>query len=257
MKRDSTIIAVVSGKGGVGKSLIAVNLAETLAAEGRSVVLVDADFGQCACSVLLNETPPASVMDLIRFTATTRQVKHETVSGVTLVQVATEPGETSGRERDVFASLDELLTDLRRTHEFVLIDAPAGTEGSVQWALDRADLGLLVVVGEPTAVADAYRLARMIWQADPAYPLATVVNFADSAEDASGVAERFGGITERFTGRLPNYLGWVPFSAAMRLSVTRQSPAVREEGPVRHAFADIMHTLVTGREPVAEALGPR
>lgn len=254
MKRDSTIIAVASGKGGVGKSLISVNLAETLAADGHTVALVDADLGQCACAVLLNETPSASVMDLIRFTATTRQVKHETVSGITLLQVAAEPGETFGRERDVYASLDELLTDLRRNHEYVLIDTPAGTDGAVQWALDRADLGVLVVVGEPTAVADAYRLARMIWKADPTYPLATVVNFADSDEEASSVAERFGTITDQFTGRLPNYLGWVPFSATMRLSVTRQSPAVREEGPIRDAFRTIMQTLVAGREPIAEAL---
>lgn len=255
MKRDSTIIAVVSGKGGVGKSLIAVNLAETLMLEGRRVALVDADFGQSACAVLMNEAPEASVMDLVRFMARTSQVLHETASGITLVQAASEAGETDGREKDVYSSLDELLTNLRATHEYVLIDAPAGTDGPVRWALDRADVGIVVVVGEPTAVADAYRLARMIWKSDPTYPLATVVNFADSEEDAAGVADRFGKITEHFTGRLPNYLGWVPFSPSVRLSVSRQVPAVRETGPARDAFSRLARTVVEGRFALTESMG--
>lgn len=248
MKRESTIIAVVSGKGGVGKSLLTVNLAETLAAEGMRVAVVDVDLGQCACAVLMNESPDASVMDLIRFMATTATVKHASSSGITLVQAATEPGEAAARAKDLWPSLDELLNDLRDTHDYVLIDTPAGTEGAVRWALDRADLGILVVVGEPTAIADAYRLARSIWKSDPTYPLATVVNFAESAEDAESVAVRFGKITEHFTGRLPNYLGWVPFSPEVRASVRMQRPVVRDPGLVRDAFAGIGKTLVSGRD---------
>jgi len=255
MKRESTIIAIVSGKGGVGKSLVAVNLAEMLVHDGLRVALVDADFGQSACSVLMNETPPATVMDLVRFTARTDQVQHETIAGVTLIQVSAEVGETDGREREVYSSLDELLGELRTRFDYVLIDAPGGTDGPVRWALDRADIGLLIVVGEPTSVADAYRLARMIWKSDPTYPLATIVNFADSEQEADSVAERFGRITEHFTGRLPNYLGWVPFSSSVRLSVTRQSPVVREPGPARDAFARLARMVVAGRLTLAESIG--
>lgn len=254
MKRESTIIAVVSGKGGVGKSVVAVNLAETLSAEGRRVALLDADLGQAACSVLMNETPKATVMDLLRFTARTSHVKHETASGITLVQASDDPGESDGREKDLYPSLDELLTDLRTDHDYVLIDAPAGLNGAVRWALDRADLGLLVVVGEPTAVADAYRLTRMIWKTDPTYPFGIVVNFADSAEEAQDVADRFSRITDHFTGRLPNYLGWVPFSQGIRQSVARQIPAVRQPGPATEAFRELAHMIVAGRLSLVEPL---
>lgn len=254
MKRDSTIIAVVSGKGGVGKSVVSVNLAESLSAEGLRVALVDVDLGQAACSVLMNETPKATVMDLIRFTARTDQVKHEAASGITLVQASDDPGESDGREKDLYPSLDELLTDLRGDHEYIIIDAPAGVDGAVRWAIDRADLGLLVVVGEPTAVADAYRLVRMIWKSDPAYPFGLVVNFADSAEEARDVADRFAGITDHFTGRLPNYIGWVPFSQAIRQSVARQIPVVRQPGPARDAFRELGQTLVSGRLTHVEPL---
>lgn len=255
MKRDSTVLAVVSGKGGVGKSVVTVNLAEALAADGHRVAVVDADFGQGACSILMNETPAATLMDLLRYTADIESVVHETESGVTLIESAREPGETQGREKELYGRMDELLVDLRNDHAYVLIDAPAGLEGAVRWAIDRSDLSALVVVGEPTAVADAYRLARMVWSSDPSYPLGTIVNFADSAQEASGIADRFSEITERFTGQLPNYLGWVPFSAAVRHSVTHQTPAVRQSGPVRDAFRNLAQTVVAGRTLIAETMG--
>lgn len=257
MKRDTTIIAVVSGKGGVGKSIVAVNLAESLSAEGRRVALVDADLGQAACSILMNETPKATVVDLLRFTARTDQVKHETSAGITLIQASDEPRELGGRAKDLYLSLDELLNDLRADHEYVIIDAPAGVDGAVRWALDRADLGLLVVVGEPTAVADAYRLVRMIWKSDPAYPFGVVVNFATTADEARGVADRFAKITDHFTGRLPNYLGWVPFSQTVRQSVARQIPAVRQSGPAADAFRELARIIVSGRLTLVESLDAR
>lgn len=253
MKRDTTIIAVVSGKGGVGKSVVSINLAEALSADGRRVAIVDADFGQSACSLLLNETPKATVMDLLRYTARTKQVKHETTNGITLIQASDHPGESDGREKDLYPSLDELLADLRSDHEYVIIDAPAGVAGAVRWALDRADLGLLVVVGEPTAVANAYRLVRMIWKSDPTYPFGMVVNFADSAAEAQGVADRFSQITEHFTGRLPNYLGWVPFSESVRRSVQQQVPAIRQPGAAAEAFRAIAQTIVSGRLTLVES----
>lgn len=250
MRRSSTIIAVTSGKGGVGKSVVSVNLAETLAAAGHRVALVDADFGQGACALLLNESPAASVLDLVRQTARTERVLHRTETGLTLVQGVAEAGEGERHERALYACLDELLVHLQRTHTHVLIDTPAGVDGPVRWALDRADLGLLVLAGEPTAIADAYRLARLVWQTDPSYPLAAVVNFADGEQDAESVSERFGRVTEHFTGQVPSYLGWVPFSAQMRHSVARQEPAVRTPGPICSAFEAIARTLVLGRKPV-------
>lgn len=254
MKRDSTVLAVVSGKGGVGKSVVSVNLAECLAADGHRVAVIDADFGQSACSVLFNETPPATIMDLLRYTAEPGAVRHETETGVTLVEATTEPDETYSREQELFNCLDGLVTDLRTDHDYILIDAPAGVDGPVRWAVDRADLSALVLVGEPTAIADAYRLARMIWSNDPSYPIGTIVNFADSAADASSVADRFSEITERFTGQLPNYLGWVPFSASVRGSVTHQTPAVRTAGPVCDAFRDLARTIVAGRTLLADSM---
>ncbi len=251
MRRATTTLAITSGKGGVGKSVVAVNLAEVLAARGHRVALIDADFGQGACALLMNETPEAAVIDVVRHRARREQVLYETLLGVTLVQAVAEPGTADGREHALYEALDALLADLRRTHDLVLIDTPAGADGPVRWALDRADLGLLVLADEPTAIADAYRLVKLTWTADPDLPLAALVNFADSEDDARSVADRFAEVTGHFLHQAPPFLGWVPFSAQIRKSVRRQQPAARFPGRVQDAFVHLADVLVEGRLPVA------
>lgn len=244
MKLQSTTLAIASGKGGVGKSVVTINLAETLAEMGYRVALVDVDFGQGACSLLLNESPDASVLDYALHTVLKDQVFHYTENGLTLIQGALDPAPVASHLRVLFDKLDQLVTSLQQTHDFVLLDTPAGTEGAVKWALDKADLGILVLVGEPTAISDAYRLARMVWEIEPNYPLGAVVNFADTEAEARSIADRFGKVTEHFTGRTPQYLGWVPFSSHIRRSVKNQHPAVRTDGPVRKSFQSFAKNLM-------------
>lgn len=255
MEVIANTIAFASGKGGVGKSVVTVNLAETLVREGHSVALVDADVGQSDSPILLNEAPPATVLDTMHDDPPRQAALHETESGLTLVQAAARPHERDQAAGDaLYAALDEVLSHLRTGHDYVLIDGPAGTDGPVRWALDRADLGALVLVGEPTAVADAYRLVKLLWTADPDYPLGVVVNYADDEGDANSVAERFEAVTRRFLDQSPDMLGWVPFARSVRQSVSDQTPAVRTEGPVRRAFATLAHTVAHRQYAPAPAL---
>ena len=243
MNRQTTTLAITSGKGGVGKSVVAVNMAEMLSEQGYRVALIDVDFGQGDCALLMNESPAATILEYTRLTVVKDQIFHTTSQGVSLLEAVDTAGRLGNDLERLYATLDELIDELQLTYDFILLDTPAGTEGPVRWALDRADLGLLVLVGEPTAIADAYRLARMIWEIDPDYPLGSVVNFADTEAEARSVAERFGKVTGHFTGRVTRYMGWVPFSRQIRRSVNRQQPAVRVKGPVRNAFKTMAENL--------------
>lgn len=215
----ASTISIVSGKGGVGKSVIAVNLAEALALSGRRVALVDADLGQTACATLLNENPGASTGSPLAW--------HTCDSGLTLVQGADEPLENESQRRDALHSLQDQLGALRSTHELVVIDAPAGTDGAVRWAVEASDLTALILVDEPTAIADAYRLIKTAWQADPGRRFGAIVNLAETDAHGRDVWNRFSLITRRFTGNGSFYLGSVPFSTEIRRSVSSQSPFVR------------------------------
>jgi flagellar biosynthesis protein FlhG len=252
MQHTTTILAVISGKGGVGKSMLAVNLAEVLARDEHIVALVDADLGQSACPVLMNEQPDHTVFDYSRRGTTLDQTLHRTAGNLTLAVGARKRPRTDARETALFQSMDEVIERLRRTHEFIIIDAPAGMGPAVRWTLDRSNTGLLVVVGEPTAIADGYRLTRMIWEQEPDYPLQTMVNFTDSEAEARGISDRFAMITNRFTDRQPEYLGWIPYDSEIRQSVMKQHPAVREPGYVRGIFEELAETLTTGRRSLQE-----
>jgi ATPases involved in chromosome partitioning len=255
MEVTTNTIAFASGKGGVGKSVVTVNLAEALAREGHSVALIDTDLGQSDCHILLNEVPETTVLDTVHDASPRRSALHETEAGITLAQAAHRPHK---RDRPVghalYEALDHLLSHLRDDHDYVLIDGPSGTGGPVRWALDRADLGALVLVGEPTAVADAYRLVKLLWTADPDYPLGVVVNFVEDESAANSIAERFGTVTTRFLDQSPSMLGWVPFARSVRQSVSEQTPIVRTNGPVREAFSELARTIVRRQYAPAPAL---
>lgn len=254
MQSTPTILTITSGKGGVGKSVIAVNLAETLAAQGLRVALLDVDLGQGGCAVLLNETPTASLIDYVRQVARAEEVIYPTQGGVSLIQGASEPGQTDGRETQLYAGFDALLKRLKRSHDFILIDTPAGVDGPVRWAMDRSDFSVMVLVDEPTAVTDAYRLAKMTWRADPSYPLSMLVNYADTEAEARSVASRFGQICSHFLNVEPTYLGWLPYAREVRQSVRHQMPAVRTPGIIRNAFQRIAAALTSEDQPAFEEI---
>ena len=240
-------MTITSGKGGVGKSLVSVNLAEKLVALGHRVALVDADFGQGACPILLNEQPGGSVLGMVRHESRKTDVLHKTQSGLTLVQAVDDSAGADRFEDKVFDQLDRLLSALKRTHTFIIIDTPAGMGNPVRWALDRADIGLLVLVGEPTAIADAYRLVKLVRATEPKYPLGTVINFAENEDEATDISARFSKITAHFTGQETMFFGWVPFSPEMRRSVNEQHPAIYTPGAVTEAFTNLAQRLIHGK----------
>ncbi len=236
------VVAVVSGKGGTGKSTVSVNLAETLNETGLAVALIDADLCQSSCATLLNEEPPATVLALARGAVSADRVFHRTESGFTLVVTgtATRPG---GPAPFLFDALDDVLKTAAHSHDVVLIDAPAGMDDAVRWALDRAHVGLLVLVGEPTSVTGAYALAKTVWQTVPSYPFLTVVNAADTDADAVQTAERFAELTTQFLGQTPTAAGWLPYDAHVRAAVRDQVPAVRRSPALQAAFAGLARGL--------------
>lgn len=248
------IVALVSGKGGVGKSLLSVNLAEALAQQGVSVALLDADVGQTACATLMNESPGNPLMGSdLDGSPDLRSFWHPCASGVTLVQASVDPIGDEASQLVLYRLMDAQLSELRKAHDLVLIDAPAGVDGPVRWSLDRADMAVLLLVDEPTSVADAYRLVKSVWEQDPLYPMGAVTNFAETDAHGRDVLYRFGTVTQRFTGNAPFYLGWVPFSVVVRQSVVRQRPFVRDHQDLAAPVREVATRLI--ERSIAAAAG--
>lgn len=243
---QSFIVAVASGKGGVGKSLVTINTAEALVQMGYKVALVDADLGLSNCAAMLNEAIPGTVMDVMKERSSVEEIMLETEGGVTLVTGADEPDADMLDWSLLYPSLDSVLRKLRRENDFVLIDTPAGASDLSFWALDRADMGMLIVVGEPTAISDVYRFCKFVLNVDPTYPFGAVVNFAEDEESAQNVLHRFNTIVDHFMSREFPFLGYIPMDESVRQSVLDQMPIVRShaESIISAEFEYIASALV-------------
>lgn len=224
---SSFIISTASGKGGVGKTLITVNLAESLRNRGYSVALIDADLGLSNCATLLNEQVSATALDVLRERSYLSELFQTTASGITLVTGADERDPSIGDWEILFTVLDEIIKKLQTNHDFILIDTPAGASKLNLWALDRSDLCTLVLANEPTVISDAYRFCKYIMNIDPIYPFATIVNFAGNKKEAESTAARFNSILNHFMNRDLPYLGYIRSSEKIRDSIRRQQPVTQ------------------------------
>jgi len=242
LNNQAYIIATSAGKGGVGKSLLSVNLAETLVSMGHRVALIDVDLGMSNCAALLNETVSVTANDVAKNQASIQDIIHETNSGLLLI---TGADTTLYDEDHIYPVLDNIIMKLRYQCDFIIIDTPAGASRISLWSLDRSDLSLLILVNEPTVISDVYRFSKFIIEIDPAYPFATVVNFASDRDTASEVAKRFNSITKYFLKKEFPYIGYLPLDDKIRESVFRQEPFAWEHNG---------GTLTTNLRMISESL---
>jgi len=165
-KQKPFIFATVSGKGGVGKSLASVNIAETLRLLGYRTAILDVDAGMANVATMFNVYPTYSVTDWMEDKCRLTDVMVD-ADGITLVTTANEPGPLTDRHDLLIQALDQVLDALAATHDFVVIDTPAGLGELNLWALDRSRLGAIMLVDEPTSVSDVYRFCKYVQGIDP------------------------------------------------------------------------------------------
>lgn len=252
------ILATVSGKGGVGKSLASVNIADTLRKMGCRTALFDADPGMSNCATLLNEPVAATVMEWVRGQCGMEDLLLNS-EGLTLVTGCDEPGISEQDLELLMEGMDQVLMALAPHFDIIIIDTPAGSGDLGLWALDRAQLGMVILVDEPTAISDVYRYCKYILNIDPTYPFSTIVNFADDEKNAADIHERFNAILKHFINRETGYLGFIPASDDIRKSVQRQKPVSRQipESPIIREFEYIANRILHAAPDPDTSVGKR
>ena len=224
-------LAVTSGKGGVGKSCIAVNLAVAIARMGRSTLLVDADFGLGNSALLLGCGVENSLEHVLSGECRAAEVVVEGPEGLVLLP-ASANGQRAGWELGPGAGdISADLSSFEAQFEYVIVDTGAGLVSTTIDAAVAVQRMVLVATPEPTAIADAYATmkALLVERSDMAVHL--VVNMAESQSEAEELQEKFAELAVRFLGAQIDNWGYIPFDRYVREASKRQVPLAQINPP--------------------------
>jgi flagellar biosynthesis protein FlhG len=234
------VVAVASGKGGVGKTNIAVNVAAAMASRGLRVVLLDADLGTANADVLCGLTPTARLDHVV----TPLPIHDGAAIRVADILVDAPGGfrlapgsagiarmaDLSPREQ---RQMLELLGELERDADVLVVDTGAGVGRSVTTMLRAADLALIVATPEPTSMADAYALLKCLvlseeheWLPANAEALRLVINQCVDSGEARDVHARLAAVCGRFLGVRPKLLGSIAQDLRVAQAVRARCPLV-------------------------------
>ncbi|MBI2939774.1 MAG: MinD/ParA family protein [Chloroflexi bacterium] len=225
--RQTRVIAVSSGKGGVGKTNVVVNLAVALGQAGRRVLLFDADLGLANVDVVMGIAPRYHLGHVI---SGEKRLDEIVVDGPANVRVV--PGGSgvlqlanlsAQRRQEVIAALERL----DGTADYLLIDTAAGVSEAVLSFVATADDALIVTTPEPTAITDAYALIKVTAQTAQRLPsFRLIVNQVRDQSEAEEVARKIIAVAQQFLGVTVRPEGYLPIDPAISRAVRRQVPIV-------------------------------
>lgn len=225
--RQARVIAIASGKGGVGKTALSVNLATCLASRGRRVVLFDADLGLANAEVMLNVDPSVTVLDVLDGRKTIREVVLEAAGGVGLISGGSGVAKLADLSEFERVRLVESLEELEGETDIIIIDCGAGIAPNVLSFAGSADLTLVVTAPEPTSLTDAYALIKVMTQRyEDGWCPQLVVNQAVSRKEAQDVYQRISRVSWRFLKIGIQDGGYVLRDEAMVSAVKARVPVV-------------------------------
>lgn len=217
-------VAVTSGKGGVGKTSVAVNLALAWAQAGQRTCLLDGDLGLANVDVLLNLHPRHSLRDVVAGTKTLDDVVVQGPAGLRVIPAASGvealANLTAPRRQVLLTKLQELAT----LADIAVLDTGAGISRTVLSLILAADESLVLTTPEPTALTDAYAMVKVLTHRCADLPLQIIVNLAENAAHAREVHGHLTRIIRRFLRREVPLAGWIPRDACVERAVLEQRP---------------------------------
>ncbi len=224
-KKETYIITVASGKGGVGKSTITVNLGLLLAQRGKKVTVVDADFGLANINVILGVLPKYTLYHLFKGEKQLQDIILNVDKNFDIIAGAsgfTQLVNLSEKERLGFVDQLEQLNH----NDYLLIDVGAGISKNVLSMMQAANESVIITTPEPTAIADAYGIMKAIVYYDKDIKLNLIINKAKSFSEAINISQRIIGITQQFLNIKVNYLGFIFDDIHVEKSIRQQEPLV-------------------------------
>ncbi|MBI4912383.1 MAG: MinD/ParA family protein [Acidobacteria bacterium] len=240
------VVAITSGKGGVGKTNVVAGLAVSLARLGQRVIVLDADFGLANLDILLGLSPEFTLEHVLRGERVLEDILVEGPEGIRILPASSGIQELTRLDTTSELRLVQGLQRVSATADWLLIDTAAGIHDSVVKLLMAAQEVILVTTPEPTSLVDAYAMVKVVHLRDPRKPFWILVNNGQSPEEAEETIGQLQAAAERFLGRSLQVLGMIPSDPFM-LQAVRQQRCVAQlfpRSPSTRAFQQMARLLL-------------
>jgi len=221
------VITVTSGKGGVGKSTIALNLAIKFCDFGKRVLLVDADTNLGNLDVMLGITPKWRLGDLLRGEKRADEVIVSPHPGVSVLPGSSGDSNHPTLDAEVVGRIMDELTAMEERFDVVLVDTSAGLSPEIIAYAVNSDETIVVTNPEPTAIMDAYAVIKVISIAQPDATMHVLLNGARTPRDADEAARKLQMAISHFLKVDTTYLGSIPYDANVAKSIVQQRAVVQ------------------------------
>jgi flagellar biosynthesis protein FlhG len=219
---EPRIIAVSSGKGGVGKTNLVANLALYFAGINKKVLILDADLGLSNIDVMLGITPQYNLKHVLNGVKTLNEVIAEGPLGIKII-----PASSGVRALTQLTDIQrlKLLSELENFNidvDIFLIDTGAGISDNVLFFCSAAQETIVVVTPEPTSIADAYALIKVLSRDFGETHFRVLVNTARSEKEAFDTFRKIALVTDRFLSLSIDYIGYLPFEPGIKDAIIAQ-----------------------------------
>lgn len=253
------IIAITSGKGGVGKTNIAVNMAIAYARTGKKVLLIDGDLGMANVNVLLNIVPQYNLLHVVTQQKKMADIISDTEFGIKFIAGANGFSRIANLSESELVFFAEEFSTINN-FDIIIIDTGAGISSNVLQFVAAADEVYIVTTPEPTAITDAYGIIKIITtelSMERDMNLKLLVNRVHSSDEGKRISDRIINIASQFLNYKIEYLGFIYDDPAVSMSVIRQKPFM-EVAPqskpaicIKHIVGRIEKTDLVNSEGVA------
>ena len=239
------VVAVTSGKGGVGKTNVTANLAVALAHLGRRVMVLDADLGLGNLDVLLGLAPAFSLADVLSGQRRLREVLVPGPGGITVLPAGSGFQNLTALSDHQIRELQSEMDELQEQTDILLIDTGAGIGRNVTSFATMAQDIIVVAAPEPTSLTDAYALMKVLSTQYGERRFRLLVSMTRSPTDGRDVYRKLSLVAERFLHISMDFLGSIPFDPRLAEAVCQQRPLVElyPQSKAAQAFLSLAHDL--------------
>ncbi|WP_129704445.1 MinD/ParA family protein [Priestia megaterium] len=222
--RNCKTIAVLSGKGGVGKSNLSLNLSLALTKQKQRVLLFDMDIGMGNIDILIGQTASYTMVDLLEKKLSIQQIIKKGPQDLAYVAGGTGISFVFEWSPSDLAHLIQELNSLTNQYDYMIFDMGAGMSESVLKFLKAVDEMIVVTIPEPTSITDAYAAIKLAASYSVSAPVRLIINKTLSDKEGNETYERFNQAVQQFLNISISLLGIVPNDQAVQKAVSRQMP---------------------------------